>query len=1093
MAACLAGAIGPRLALAEVKLPALRTAGKDANWLKGTEKVRQLLGKLDAGDEQVARYLPAIRQRCAGLERLKTVGPFERVVYVEMFEALLEDLLAGRPPLARYAGRTVPYGYWSQHMQRLTGVKLQVPPEYDPKKEYQLFMYYKLGGGLYWKKDGKYVGPGTPGAKFTPPWRPTAEMCRKAPDTFHAWSSLYYGLKGRMGCDVELREFTAAVVRDFAVSPERIFLSGFSDGGFTALWLGSRYPHLLAGIAPEVANWQYGNVNHIGLYNVPVLVVDGWTDGGFVRENFARLHALSTMGYDFAGLFGRHGHAVRPYEDEKSFLKIMAWARTKRRKANPKRVRYATWNLTWHRAYWFSIERMIDPALAAQFDARIGPGNRIEVKTWNVAAYKLSLNDKLVDTTKPVVIITNGKESYKGPASSAITIELLKPPPGRFAKTPQCPGDITAAMTRSTYDTGGYLKVPAQRWLYVRPTGGSEAQRRILKKYIPSWAIDDTALTDAQAAGRNLFIIGGPDVNKLAARFAPDLAVKFAPGKFSIGERTYDRPAHCLRFIHPNPLNPRKHIIIFAWNDLAAAEKSRFGGLGAGFFKTSSWGFRSGDCQVFGVTPPANPCGVDYYPSAPADYYVFNSAWGPPDQAVLGTATGSFDFTAIQRLKADAVREATGADAAITWGYPPSWNRWRTHLPEGPISLNDVATIQMFPEYVMLCEVNGSQLKDLLRRALASTVVLSKDDPAYDPKTHPCLAEIDEKKTYTLAADYEACASGPLSYRIQLSKVPDRLYFEDLKAFQAAEGTALPCRKLRQSTVQVAEAIAAYIKKRGKVSPRPTTRQLNHYIANPQVNHYAAYDWAHLAIACEFPSPKARRTYRRREVLHIALRAKGEPDSFRPRENYKTFARLEAGNPAASVRIEMKKLARALPVTLTARVKRFSMTRRQDPPHYRLLEPGKGKLGQAALVTVRLVNAGEKELEGLAVLGTSRIRRLHGGYWPGRTRAGQPAPHCFGFLDRHGPRRRPIHCDAVLVLAPKGPPALERVALPNAGYNRGTIGLAWQMSLKPKASLELPVLCLGFDALGEGKKAKLPDPKTVLEAIEAQLTAPVGN
>ena len=49
-------------------------------------------------------------------------------------------------------------------------------------------------------------------------------MCRKTPDTFHVWSSLYYGLKGRMGCDAELREVIAAVTRDFAVSADRIFL-----------------------------------------------------------------------------------------------------------------------------------------------------------------------------------------------------------------------------------------------------------------------------------------------------------------------------------------------------------------------------------------------------------------------------------------------------------------------------------------------------------------------------------------------------------------------------------------------------------------------------------------------------------------------------------------------------------------------------------------------------------------------------------------------------------------------------------------------------------------------------------------------------
>jgi poly(3-hydroxybutyrate) depolymerase len=69
-------------------------------------------------------------------------------------------------------------------------------------------------------------------------------------DTFHAWSSLDIQVKGRMGAHIELEEATTALCRDFSVDPDRIFLTGWSDGGFTALWLASHYPHLVAGIAP---------------------------------------------------------------------------------------------------------------------------------------------------------------------------------------------------------------------------------------------------------------------------------------------------------------------------------------------------------------------------------------------------------------------------------------------------------------------------------------------------------------------------------------------------------------------------------------------------------------------------------------------------------------------------------------------------------------------------------------------------------------------------------------------------------------------------------------------------------------------------
>ncbi|NQT89620.1 hypothetical protein HQ560_22815, partial [bacterium] len=309
-------------------------------------------------------------------------------------------------------------------MHRVEAVWAHVPPRYEPGKPYQMFMYYKCGGGIH-LKDGKIQGG----------YRPTAEVANQT-DTFHVWSSLSTQVKGRKGAVHELREVVAALALQFGVDPDRVFLTGWSDGGFTAVWLGSHYPHLVAGIAPACANWQYTNVCNVGLLNSPTLAVDGWYDGGYNTGQFNRWHVLNTAGAQAAGIWGRHGHAYKPYEDLGELKQILAWAKSKRRNLWPKRVHYATWNLSWHRAFWFSIERMADPALAAQIDAEVKPGNRIEVKTWNVAEYKLDLSDALLDPGKPVTVTTNGKPSYAGPLRSELRIDVVKLPESKFKKTP---------------------------------------------------------------------------------------------------------------------------------------------------------------------------------------------------------------------------------------------------------------------------------------------------------------------------------------------------------------------------------------------------------------------------------------------------------------------------------------------------------------------------------------------------------------------------------------------------------------------------------------------------------------------------------
>jgi len=81
----------------------------------------------------------------------------ERETAVEFLQSMLEDLAASKEPLLRYAGKGFGYAYWSNTMRRIEATWVHVPPTYDPAKSYQLFIYYKCGGGIS-NKDGKAAG-----------------------------------------------------------------------------------------------------------------------------------------------------------------------------------------------------------------------------------------------------------------------------------------------------------------------------------------------------------------------------------------------------------------------------------------------------------------------------------------------------------------------------------------------------------------------------------------------------------------------------------------------------------------------------------------------------------------------------------------------------------------------------------------------------------------------------------------------------------------------------------------------------------------------------------------------------------------------
>ena len=56
----------------------------------------------------------------------------------------------------------------------------------------------------------------------------------------------------------------------------------------------------------------------------------------------------------------------------------------------------------------------------ASLDAKIAGLNRIEVNTQRVQRYSLFLNQELIDFSKPVTVLTNGRVSYEGSVTASV-------------------------------------------------------------------------------------------------------------------------------------------------------------------------------------------------------------------------------------------------------------------------------------------------------------------------------------------------------------------------------------------------------------------------------------------------------------------------------------------------------------------------------------------------------------------------------------------------------------------------------------------------------------------------------------------------
>ncbi len=226
------------------------------------------------------------------------------------------------------------------------------------------------------------------------------------------------------------------VMDRYRVDPDRVILTGMSNGGIGSLLIGIHHAPLFAGISPMA-----GGIDDVlfpfleNFRNTPLYLIHGLQDQVMPVELSRDIaKELTRLKYPF--IYREHDH-VHPLAGGHFFPReelpaLVRWFGTLRRDPLPKHltvVRDAS-HLTpfsWVRidatdriaAFSELLMDSRDETLANRVYARlsadiVGP-NRIEVRTQRVRRYSLFLNQRLVDLTQPVTVLTNGRVSYEGP------------------------------------------------------------------------------------------------------------------------------------------------------------------------------------------------------------------------------------------------------------------------------------------------------------------------------------------------------------------------------------------------------------------------------------------------------------------------------------------------------------------------------------------------------------------------------------------------------------------------------------------------------------------------------------------------------
>ena len=138
--------------------------------------------------------------------------------------------------------------------------------------------------------------------------------------------------------------------------------------------------------------------------------------------------------------------------------------------------------------------------------------------------------------------------------------------------------DDDAKVLRKRHDLQGPIDDAfLDSFVMVRPTGAplnetvGKWTKSEMDRAIHQWrglfrgdapVKDDTAISDADLANSNLVLWGDPQSNKVLARVMEKLPVQWTAGAITLGARTFPAATSAPVMIYPNPLNPKKYIVI---------------------------------------------------------------------------------------------------------------------------------------------------------------------------------------------------------------------------------------------------------------------------------------------------------------------------------------------------------------------------------------------------------------------------------------------------------------------------------------------------------------------------------------------------
>ncbi|MCS7023861.1 MAG: prolyl oligopeptidase family serine peptidase [Bryobacteraceae bacterium] len=392
----------------------------------------------------------------------------------------------------------------------------------------------------------------------------------------------------RWAGETDVFEALAAAQTNYAVDSRRIVLRGFSMGGAGAWHLGLHHPDQWAAI--EAGAGFTDTQGHARIAQAPQHEILAWRiyDAYLYARNAVMVPAVGYGSVDdpqlraaklIAEQLGRErlepsdlrplfltgpavGHRFAP-ESKKLSEAFLAQALLQRTQP-PDRVRFVTYTTRYNRCFWVHLEELEKHYERAEIDAR-RQGRRVLIEAHGVRRIRLE-EPSDVEIEGQVLTQVRELEKLSGGWVAA------RPTKG-FRKRHGLQGPIDDAFGES--------------FLCVRPTGrpgdevvhraALERLERFRQEYDKYLRADirlknDRELTPEDIANHHLVLFGDPTSNRLISRVLPQTPLRWDTRRVRVGHREWKGEHLLLVAIYPNPLNPKKYVVINSGHTFGAKD-----------------------------------------------------------------------------------------------------------------------------------------------------------------------------------------------------------------------------------------------------------------------------------------------------------------------------------------------------------------------------------------------------------------------------------------------------------------------------------------------------------------------------------------